>query len=119
MATVAGSKIATFLGRLKFEGRKLNRGLTTVGKIDYQALEIRLNMSIVNDREVIESVLDGKARKTRKANPYWTFCRALKINKHILASGMTPDTFSLMIIRSTVIFNLHLPISILNQSSQA
>jgi hypothetical protein len=33
MATVAGSGIATFLGKLEFDGRKVNRGLTAVEKL--------------------------------------------------------------------------------------
>jgi hypothetical protein len=63
MATVPCCEIATFLGRLEFDGRKLNRRLTAVGKIDYQSLEIRLTMSIVNERELIESVLHGLVQK--------------------------------------------------------
>jgi hypothetical protein len=87
MATVAVSEVAKFLERLEFDRRSLNMELDALGKVDFQALGSRFIMGIINDRELIQTVLDRWVQKQGSQASIATLCKALENNQNPLASG--------------------------------
>jgi hypothetical protein len=81
------SEVANVLARVQFDRKRLNQELDAIGEMDFQALENRFRMGIVNDRELIETVLDSWVHKHGCQATVEVICRVLESNEDRLASG--------------------------------
>jgi hypothetical protein len=92
MTTLKVAEVANVLARLEFDRRRLNRELDALGEIDFQALENRFNMGIVNYRTLIETVLDSWVQNHASQATIGVVCEALKYNEGQLASGWSTES---------------------------
>jgi hypothetical protein len=92
MTTLKVAEVANVLARLEFDRKRLNRELDALGEIDFQALENRFNMGIVNYRTLIETVLDSWVQNHASQATIGVVCEALKYNEDQLASGWSTES---------------------------
>jgi hypothetical protein len=94
MSAVTVSEVATVLTRVKFDRRRLNQELDALSAIDYEALEKRFIIDLVDYRKLIETVLDGWVQKPGFQATLGVLCRALECNEDRLASGKSTNNKS-------------------------
>jgi hypothetical protein len=88
MSTVKVCEVATILARLpKLNRRRLNQELDALSEIDYEALEKRFIIDLVDYRKLIESLLDSWVQKRGFQATIGVLCRALGNIEDRLASG--------------------------------
>jgi hypothetical protein len=91
MAKVTVSEVTTVLSSLHFDRKRFNQEIAGLGEVDFQAIDNRFSMGLVNHRDLIETVLDSWVQKDGFQATISVLCRALESNKDRLASGRSND----------------------------
>jgi hypothetical protein len=92
MARVTVSEVTTVLASLHFDRRRFNQEIAALREIDFQAIDNRFSMGLVNYRDLIETVLDSWVQKHGFQATISVLCGALECNEDRLASGKSTDS---------------------------